>query len=350
MQTKPFIAAASLFALAPLAHAGDFNYKIYGKIDAFAEYNSGADDGSRFAFDSGGLNGTRWGIKGDASLSEVAPGLKAIYQLEGGLFVNNGKQAQGGRLFGRQVYAGVTGGFGTVTVGRQYTPLLNTVATFDSFGQGYGSPTNDGQVSFGLDSRYDSALIYATPDLGGLNASFLFAPGGKKGQSGKGAYGFNVGYAAGPLELGAAYQMDDHNVATDGKVQNVFAGAAYKVGAVKLFGGVGTVRSTADAGGTLRRNEWVIGSQIDVTSSGQLWLDYGVGKTKDSSPSDKSQAFSAAWVQGLTKQARVYFVASVHKNDAGAALVPVGTSSSDGYSVSPGNTARALAVGFQYDF
>lgn len=350
MTIKTVLIAAGAAALTPLAQAGDFNYKFYGKIDAFAEYNSGADDGSRFAFDSGGLAGTRWGIKGDASLAEVAPDLKAIYQLEGGLFANNGRQAQGGRIFGRQVYAGVTGRFGTVTFGRQYTPLLNTVATFDSFGQGYGSPTNDGQVSFGLDSRYDSALIYSTPDMGGLNASLMFAPGGKKGQSSKGALGVNVGYAAGPLELGLAFQQDDHNLATDGKVRNVFAGAAYKVGAVKLMGGLGQVRSTPDAGGATTRHEWLIGSQIDVTSSGQLWLDYGVGKTKNSSPSDESQALSAAWVQSVMKQARVYFIASVHKNDAGAALVPVGTSSSDGYSVSPGNTARALAIGFQYDF
>lgn len=350
MTIKTILIVAGAAALAPLAQAGDFNYKLYGKIDAFAEYDSGASDGSRFAFDSGGLAGTRWGIKGDASLPEVTPDLKAIYQLEGGLFVNNGKQAQGGRLFGRQIYAGVTGRFGTVTFGRQYTPLLNTIATFDSFGQGYGSPTNDGQVSYGLDSRYDSALIYATPDMGGLNASLMFSPGGKNGQSGKGALGFNVGYAAGPLELGLAFQEDDHKLATAGKVRNVFAGGAYKLGVVKLMGGVGQVRSTPDAGVATTRNEWVIGSQIDVTSSGQLWLDYGVGKTKDSSPSDKSQALSAAWVQSLTKQARVYFVASVHKNDPGAALAPVGTSSSDGYSVSPGNTARAVALGFQYDF
>jgi predicted porin len=283
-------------------------------------------------------------------LAEVAPNLKAVYQLEGGLFVNNGRQAQSGRLFGRQAYAGVTGRLGTVTFGRQYTPMLNTVATFDSFGQGYGSPANDGQVSFGLDARYDSALIYATPDLGGFSASVMLVPGGKQGQSGKGAAGFNAGYTAGPLEVGLAYQQDDHHLAGASKVANTFAGAAYKLGAVKLMGGIGQVRSTPDAGASSRRSEWLIGSQIDVTSSGQLWLDYGVGKTQDSAPSDTSQALSAAWVQSLAKQARVYLVASTHKNGPAAALTPVGTSSSGGYSVSPGNTARALAVGFQYDF
>lgn len=340
-----------VLAQTTMAQAAEQSATLYGKIDAFAEYDSGGSQGSRLAFDSGGLAGTRWGVKGGMNLDSVAPDLKAIYQLEGGIFANNGRQAQGGRLFGRQIYAGVTGGFGTVTFGRQYTPLLITIATFDSFGQGYASPTNDGQVSFGLDSRYDNALIYSTPNLGGFNASAMVALGGKTGgTSNNGAAGLNIGYATGPLELGLAFQRDDHYLATASTVQNVFGGAAYKFGKIKLMGGYGTVRTELDAGGELRRKEWLLGSQIDVTDSGQLWLNYGTGKTEDANPSDKSSAASVAWVQSFTKQARVYFVGSVHNNDAGSALVPVGTSSSGAYTISPGDTARALAVGFQYDF
>lgn len=336
---------------APVAHADKFNYTLYGKIDVFAEYDWGGSEGNRVALDSGGLAGTRWGVKGDLGLDNVAPDLKAIFQLEGGVFANTGRQAQGGRLFGRQIYAGLTGDFGTVTVGRQYTPLLVTVFTYDAFGQGYGSPTNDGQVSYGLDSRYDNAIIYATPNFAGLTASAMVAVGGETGESGRNdAAGFNVNYVRGPLELGLAYQRDDHYLASDGTVQNVFFGAAYKIGGVKLMGGYGRVRSTSDAAPATRRNEWVVGSQIDVTERGQLWLSVGSGRTKGAEPSDKSTALSAAWVQTLTPQARVYFVVTEHRNDEGSALAPVGTSSSGGYTISPGDTARAVAVGFQYDF
>jgi len=344
------LAAVSVIAVGPTAHAADYNYTFYGKVDAFAEYDWGGNEGNRIAVDSGGLAGTRLGVKGDISLANIAPDLKAIYQLEAGLFVTNGHLGQGGRLAGRQAYAGVAGRFGTLTVGRQYTPLLNTIATFDSFGQGYGSPTNDGQVSFGLDSRYDNALVYATPDMSGLSANVMVAAGGETGKTGNNTTGLNLMYVSGPLGLGVAYQRDDHNLAEAGTVRNVFAGASYKLGPVKVMGGYGDVRTSLDAAGVARRKEWLLGAQIDVTRNGQLWLDYGVGKTKEASPSDKSTAMSAAWVQTLTEQARVYFVASVHENDPGAALVPVGTASSSAYSVSPGDTAKALAVGFQYDF
>ena len=343
-------AAVSALMLVSTAHAIDGSVTLYGKIDAFGEYDSGGSQGNRLAFDSGGVNGTRWGMKGETPLASVAPDLKAIFQIEGGLFVNNGNQAQGGRLFGRQAYVGASGGFGTLTLGRQYTPLVNTVVNFDSFGQAYGSPTNDGQVSVGLDTRYDNALIYATPNLGGLTANAMAALGGKTGNSGHDAFALSVDYSAAGLDLGAVYQRDDHNLAVDSAIGNFFAGASYKIGVFKVMGGFGSVRTSPDGGAALKRNEWLLGTTIDVTQSGQLWLDYGTGKTNNVSPSDKSTAYSAAWMQSITKQARAYVVASIHKNGAGAALVPQGTSSSGAYTISPGDTARGLAVGFQYDF
>lgn len=339
------------FGLAATARAEAPNVTWYGKIDVFTEFDRGGSLGSRTALESGGLVGSRWGVKGSGDLSSVASDLKAIFQVEGGDFVNNGRQAQGGRLFGRQAYAGVEGNFGTVTAGRQYTPLLNTVVGFDSFGQGFGSPANDGNVSFGLDSRYDNAIIYATPNLGGLTASAMVALGGQTGNTNNNMTGgFNVGYATGPFEVGFAYQKDDHFLANASSVTNGFGGASYKFANTKIMGGVGNVRTSDDAGLKTRRNEWLIGAQVDVTSSGQFWIDYGQGKTRDAAVSDKGSVLSVAWVETLTPAAKVYAVLSSHKNDEGSALVPVGTSSSGAYTIAPGDSARALALGFQYSF
>ena len=351
MQMKTLMTALGACLLGTSAVAADTDLTLYGKIDAFAEYDSGSDLGSRVSFESGGVSGTRWGMKGSTSLAAVAPDLKAIFQLEGGVFVNNGRQAQGGRLFGRQGYVGVTGTFGTLTAGRQYTPILNTVVGFDSFGQGYGSPTNDGQVSTGLDARYDNSLIYATPSLGGFSASAMVALDGKTGRASKDrATALSIDYASGPFEVGAAWQRDDHDLMTNGTYQNIFIGGSYKFGIVKVSGGYGEVRATADGLGSARRNEWLLGATVDVTSSGQLWLDFGTGRTREADPSDRSAAYSIAWMQSLTKQARAYVAASVHTNDDGASLVPMGTSSAGNYTINPGETARGLAVGFQYDF
>ena len=53
----------------------------------------------------GNLQGSRWGLKGT---EDLGGGLKAIFQLENGFDVNNGKLGQGGLLFGRQAYVGLT--------------------------------------------------------------------------------------------------------------------------------------------------------------------------------------------------------------------------------------------------
>lgn len=62
------------------------------------------------------INGSRFGLCGAEYLSG---GLKAIFVLENGFNVQNGKLGRDGRLFGRQAYVDLgTTEFGTVTLGR----------------------------------------------------------------------------------------------------------------------------------------------------------------------------------------------------------------------------------------
>ncbi|HZX31342.1 MAG TPA: porin, partial [Rhodocyclaceae bacterium] len=145
------------------------NVTLYGKIDVFTEYDTRGSQGTRLALESGGMNGSRWGVKGGADISQE---LRGIFQVEGGVFINKGSSAQGGLLFGRQAYAGVESKFGTFTAGRQYSPFYNMVLSFDPFEQGYGSPTNSGQFSAGT-TRYDSSLVYQSPVLKGFKATAM---------------------------------------------------------------------------------------------------------------------------------------------------------------------------------
>jgi predicted porin len=74
----------------------------------------------------GTINGSRWGLRG---AEDLGGGLKAIFVLENGFSVQNGRLAQDGREFGRQAYVGVgSTQFGTVTLGRQYDSLVDFVA------------------------------------------------------------------------------------------------------------------------------------------------------------------------------------------------------------------------------
>ena len=181
------------------------NVTVYGKIDLFTEYNSGGGKGDRLSLESGGLNGTRLGVKGGADITD---GVRGVFQLESGIFLNKGTLAQGGRLLGRQAFAGIEGKYGRLTAGRQYSPLYNAVINYDAYEQGYGSPTTDGNVSTGS-TRFDNALVYASPKFKGLSANVMLALGGETGKSSD-AMALAVNYENGPFDMSVAYQDDDH--------------------------------------------------------------------------------------------------------------------------------------------
>ena len=84
----------------------------YGSLRGGVEFGGGKDaefiDGA-----------SRWGIKGS---SEISEGLSAVYRFESKHSTNDGSQP-GGRL----AYAGLSGGFGTVTLGQIWNAAYNHV-------------------------------------------------------------------------------------------------------------------------------------------------------------------------------------------------------------------------------
>ena len=68
------------------------------------------------------IGGLRLGI----GKEDLGGGLKAIFVLENGFNVFNGTLGQGGDMFGRQAYVGLsTAQYGTVTLGRQYDSVVD---------------------------------------------------------------------------------------------------------------------------------------------------------------------------------------------------------------------------------
>ena len=343
---EPRPPANSVPLLSGTALGGNPSATLYGKLDLFTEYNSGGNKGDRLALESGGLNGSRLGVKGGADIKE---GLRAIYQLEAGFFANKGTLAQGGRFFGRQAYAGVESTtWGRLTAGRQYSPMYNSVIAYDAFEQGYGSPTTDGNVSTG-GTRFDSAIVYATPTWAGLSATAMLALGGETGKSSDAA-AVAVNYENGALGLTGAYQRDDHNSTATAVIKNAFVGASYQLRNTKLLAGFGRATTDNDNGINTARREWMIGSRTAATPTGQLLLSYAEGHTEDASPNDKGRVATVGWVESISAQSRIYGIVSAHKNAAGSALVPMGTSSAGNYVVNPGDSAYGVALGYQYAF
>ncbi len=85
---------------------------------------------------------SRWGIKGSAEASE---GLTAVYRFEHKFSTSDAGQA-GGRL----AYVGLSGGFGTLTLGQIWSASYNHAGVIRDFPNWYTSPDTSGRVGNAL--------------------------------------------------------------------------------------------------------------------------------------------------------------------------------------------------------
>ncbi|HQA34421.1 MAG TPA: porin, partial [Casimicrobium huifangae] len=122
---KKLVALAVSAIAAGAASAQTANVTLYGIIDTYLASERGssptvaANKVSTTGLVSGGISGSRWGLRGSESLGG---GLNAFFNLENGFNVDNGSLGQGGLLFGRRAYVGLSGGFGSIQMGRDYSP------------------------------------------------------------------------------------------------------------------------------------------------------------------------------------------------------------------------------------
>ncbi|MFP3611806.1 porin [Paraburkholderia sp. SIMBA_050] len=199
----------ALLSVTGVAHAQS-SVTLYGLIDESIQYAHNTVDASgknsnQVGLVGGNLQGNRFGLKGT---EDLGGGLKAIFQLENGFDINSGRLGQGGKMFGRQAYVGLTNdSFGTVTLGRQYDPVVDLVQplTADNY---FGSTfTTPGDVDNNDNSsRTNSAVKYTSPVWGGFQFEGMYAFGGVAGQTGSGqTWSGAATFATGPFSVAAGY-------------------------------------------------------------------------------------------------------------------------------------------------
>ena len=195
----------ALLGTAGAAHAQN-SVTLYGVIDTGFTYVHNANGNEKLVgTSSGNLSGDRWGLKGQ---EDLGGGLKAIFQLENGFDVNTGKLGQSGREFGRQAFVGLTADkYGTVTLGRQYDPLVDMVQgiTGDNYWASIvGTP---GDVdNYDNSSRVNNGVKYVSPNYAGLQFEGMYGFSNLAGTTGQGqTWSGAVAYNNGPLGLAAGY-------------------------------------------------------------------------------------------------------------------------------------------------
>src|SRR5689334_25129546 len=184
---KSLLALAAMGAFAGVAHAQS-SVTLYGIIDEGFNYTSnvqtaagaGRSGQHLYNLSSGVLQGSRWGLRGT---EDLGGGLKAVFVLESGFDVNSGKSGQGGALFGRQAYVGLSSQFGTVTLGRQYDSVVDYVGPLEAGDQwgGYIAAHPGDIDNFNNAYRTNNTVKYTSADYGGLKFGGTYSFGGVAG-------------------------------------------------------------------------------------------------------------------------------------------------------------------------
>ena len=247
---------------------------------------------------------------------DLGGGMKALFVLEQGISIDNGTSSAG-RTFGRQAFVGLSGVPGTLTMGRQYTPLDNAYGVVDPFGN---NTAGDIKNIFGKDAdfqtrdfRMDNAVVYMTPaNLGGFNASAAYSFGEQAGDvHAQSQTGFSVGYAGGPLNLVYAWHeanIDQPPVYTPA-YRSQFVGGTYDFSVLKLHAAI----SQTSESGMHKIQSYLIGATVPLGKHA-LVADYIYRENKLLADANVAQV-ALGYNYVISKRTNLYVVLARTAND-----------------------------------
>lgn len=243
---------------------------------------------------SSGLNGSRWGLRGQ---EDLGGGLTAIFLLENGFDPGTGKLNQGNDEFGRQAYVGLAGdNWGSVTLGRQYDSVVDFVGGFGSGEQWSGNRgSHPGDIDNFNDSyRMNNAIKFTSRNYSGLKFQGAYSFGGVAGSIAQNQiYSFGLGYSIGAFSVGAAYlNVRDPNLSFFGNNASSGGVGVNNIGATNpIYGGYASAHTyqVAAAGAA-----YVLGPATFGLSYSNIQFR-GLGDTADAGPNPQGYTGNAVF-------------------------------------------------------
>ena len=334
---KSLLALSVLAAVAGTASA-QTSVSIYGVVDAGISYsdNGAATNSKTWALGSGQQSGSRLGFKGSENLGG---GLSAIFTLENGFNVDDGTQGQG-RLFGRQAFVGLSGGFGSVKLGRQNNPIRASAEAIDPFALGLAGDIKRVFNVYG--ERADNTINYSTPNLSGFSGQVAYSFGEVAGSTSAGRQlGLSGNYANGPIFLTLAYHNQDKStdaIANKGSAKSTLLGGTYNFGVAKLHGGFAWNKGDTGTVDNVDSRDWMLGVSAPV-AGGTVLASYIQHKDKLVNDADAKQ-WALGYTYDLSKRTNLYTSYAKVNNDAKSKIV----------STVAGGSASTFNVGIRHKF
>jgi predicted porin len=388
----------TLIAMAVMAAAGaasaQSSVTLFGIVDATLQWSKGDSGDVRFRVTNSGYNSSRLGFRGT---EDLGGGMAASFWLEAG--VNNddgsgqstvlnsggsGAPATGsvpngsqGLTFNRRSTVSLSGGWGEVRIGRDYTPTFWNLTVFDPFGTNGSGTTATLQTgtTFSFDPvtglavpngtigattvsgvglgpnavRTSNSIGYFLPaNIGGVYGQFQYGENELKNNVGEtvdnGRYfGGRVGFASGPFNV--AFAVGRTDVAGPGS-DNILAmnlGGQWDFGVAKLMGQLVLDRNLAgieDADG----KGFLIGGLVPV-GAGEIRVAYSQYRGDYFGFEPKVKKLAVGYVHNLSKRTAIYTTVAHAKNSGGSSQ-PVNSAAFGGFN----DSSTAVDLGIRHSF
>lgn len=333
----------TLIALAALAAFGSASAEVvlYGKVDlgvSSSTTTGGTDQGLEVTGNN--YEGSRVGVKGG---TDLGAGVKAIFQYEFGV---SPSEYNKGLANDRVTMIGLTGGFGTVGLGLQWTPYdsawgwdATEYNKFSAPGQAFYKGAH-GDNGFTGNGNAKKAISYTTPSMNGFDATFMYANGADKtaaveasrtyaldaktgtvvgtnnpavaAQDATRYLGIGANYANGPIAVNFGWEsvpskMQNSSALQADKTSAWILGASYDLGVAKIGGAFEQANVDITNSAQLKDAGWTLSVAVPVNKQTTVAASYASETTTQSNVTDgTAKAFGGQVIYNWTTQAAIY--------------------------------------------
>ncbi|BAL27353.1 porin [Azoarcus sp. KH32C] len=342
---KKTLVCAALGCAAVPAFAQSSNVQIYGIVDAAFVNERNTETGAHGnGIQSGMSRSSRIGFKGTEDLGN---GLKATFVLENGVRIDNGNEQHAGKAFGRQAFVALASdSYGTLGLGRQYTPEDGFNSFYDPFDHQFSAQASN--VMKALLVRADNSVKYTSPVIAGVQATVIYGFG-EQSNEGNNYVGAGLQYNGGPFSIGAT-ATSKRDVTDSFYARKFQLGASYDFNVVKLYA-LGQVNRDVDDNAAsvaptrgAKSRQWLIGANAPIGKADKVMVSY-VRHNDDATDRDAAM-WAVGYTHDLSKRTALY-AAYARLDNKDNAIFFLGSPQSG--AMVPG-ADRAINLGIRHSF
>ena len=354
---KKLIALAVAGAMVVPAVSMAADTEFYGKIriSAAAISNNDDTDGNDESAIQVNSHSSRVGFKGSEDLDN---GMKAIFQVESQIDIDDTSEDDEGNVKSdggkgdfsaklRNTFVGLSGGFGTVVLGRHDTPYKMAAKKADIFADTHA----DYNSVIQLDNRINNVIAYVAPDMGNFGGAIAYVTSlsgddlpDDNNDADTASVSLMVNFKAGDLKAYLAYESLGE-IGVDGDdIEGLKLGVLYGMGGTNLA----LVWEELDVGGDDGDSSNIYVSAKHKVGGG--WTaKLALGQVGEVGDADNGAFFFAIGAaKAMSKNTEVYALYTSMDNDDDANRKLKGGVANDDSGA--GEAVSALAIGINHKF